>query len=112
MFFILFCHLFYIVNVVGKFVAIDWERNEREIVAFLFALGQCSKETCVHGQCFANRCVCFAGVTGEYCNTDLIDCDENSCLNDGSNSRRNERKFTSFSSLFRHVYRIDQWILL
>lgn len=49
-------------------------------------LGECSRKQCVFGQCRNDKCICDAGVTGSRCNTDIIDCDVGSCLNNGKMS--------------------------
>ncbi len=37
----------------------------------------------MYGQCINDTCQCDLGVKGELCNMDIIDCDSESCLNNG-----------------------------
>ncbi|CAF2568768.1 unnamed protein product [Rotaria sp. Silwood2] len=46
--------------------------------------GKCINETCVHGQCINDKCICEPGVAGDTCNVDIIDCDTEACLNEGT----------------------------
>jgi hypothetical protein len=38
----------------------------------------------VYGQCINDTCKCDPGVKGKLCNMDIIDCDSESCLNNGT----------------------------
>jgi len=38
----------------------------------------------VYGQCIDNKCICDPGVKGDTCNMDIIDCDIESCFNNGA----------------------------
>ncbi|CAF1071232.1 unnamed protein product [Adineta steineri] len=46
--------------------------------------GECANKTCVYGQCFNARCICDPGIYGDICDKDIEDCDNESCMNNGT----------------------------
>ncbi|CAM4801778.1 unnamed protein product [Rotaria magnacalcarata] len=51
---------------------------------FQYYICICDNDTCVHGRCINHTCICDPGIKGDACNLDIIDCDTESCLNDGT----------------------------